>query len=84
MKIFENGLWIIPENEFNIIVIDVQRVGKKDKVSLTKDKKFIIVGLIQNDTEDGYLIAHFERVAEEYEVKEVNKNFEVRQRQREK
>ena len=84
MKIFENGLWIIPENEFNIIDIAVQRVIKKDKVSLTKDKKFIIVGLIKNDTEDGYLIAHFERVAEEYEVKEVNKNFEVRQSLREK
>ena len=46
---------------------------------MTKDKKFIIVGLIKNYTQDGYLIAHFERVAEEHEVKEVNKNFEVRQ-----
>ena len=40
---------IIPENEFSIIDIAVQRVGKKDKVSLTEDKKFIIVGLIKNE-----------------------------------
>ena len=73
MKIFENGLWIIPENEFSIIDIAVQRVGKKDKVSLTKDKKFIIVGLIKNDTEDGYLFAHFERVAENMKSKRSTK-----------
>lgn len=82
MKKFCKGQWFISKKEFNVYEILLERLNGKDVVSLTKFKKPIILGLIKNAANDGFIINHFERAAENCEVKEVNNNYRKRQRLR--